>query len=170
MVAHMAALIIAPPGSSITSISALKGRTVGVLGGEVNAKIVDVLNNTYDLPRAESPCNEPGLDGSPAGTPIQGSRARCWWSSPLRRQIFVAGTGGFFRTGSEGATGSDRHKLRRSDSGGRTTPSRASMCRRARWASAAQPENDVTTPEPSLTWSPTRNSVPTSSQRLRRRS
>jgi TRAP-type uncharacterized transport system, periplasmic component len=49
----MAALIIAPPGSSITSISALKGRTVGVLGGEVNAKIVDVLNNTYDLPRAK---------------------------------------------------------------------------------------------------------------------
>jgi TRAP-type uncharacterized transport system substrate-binding protein len=40
VVAHMAALIIAPPGSSITSISALKGRTVGVLGGEVNAKIV----------------------------------------------------------------------------------------------------------------------------------
>jgi TRAP-type uncharacterized transport system substrate-binding protein len=53
VVAHMAALIIAPPGSSITSISALKGRTVGVLGGEVNAKIVDVLNNTYDLPRAK---------------------------------------------------------------------------------------------------------------------
>jgi len=53
VVAHMAALIIAPPGSSITSISALKGRTVGVLGGEVNAKIVDVLNNTYDLTRAK---------------------------------------------------------------------------------------------------------------------
>src|SRR3954470_8606376 len=53
VVAHMAALIIAPPGSSITSISTLKGRTVGVLGGEVNAKIVDVLNNTYDLPRAK---------------------------------------------------------------------------------------------------------------------
>ena len=53
VVAHMAALIIAPPGSSITSISALKGRTVGVLGGEVNAKIVDVLNNTYDMARAK---------------------------------------------------------------------------------------------------------------------
>jgi len=53
VVAHMAALIIAPPGSSITSISTLKSRTVGVLGGEVNAKIVDVLNNTYDLSRAK---------------------------------------------------------------------------------------------------------------------
>ena len=53
VVAHMVALIIAPPGSAITSINALKGRTVGVLGGEVNAKIVDVLNNTYDLARAK---------------------------------------------------------------------------------------------------------------------
>jgi TRAP-type uncharacterized transport system substrate-binding protein len=53
VVAHMAALIIAPPGSTITSLSALKGRTVGVLGGEANAKIVDVLTNTYDLARAK---------------------------------------------------------------------------------------------------------------------
>jgi len=53
VVAHMAALIIAPPGSSITGISALKGRTVGVLGGEANNRIVDVLTNTYDLTRAK---------------------------------------------------------------------------------------------------------------------
>ncbi|WP_347341885.1 hypothetical protein [Bradyrhizobium ottawaense] len=53
VVAHMAALIIAPPGSSITGLSALKGRTVGVLGGEANSKIIDVLNNTYDLARAK---------------------------------------------------------------------------------------------------------------------
>ena len=53
VVAHMTALIIAPPGSSITSISALKGRTVGVLGGEANARIVEVLTNTYDLARAK---------------------------------------------------------------------------------------------------------------------
>jgi TRAP-type uncharacterized transport system substrate-binding protein len=53
VVAHMTTLIIAPPGSPITSLSALKGRTVGVLGGEANAKILDVLNNTYDLARAK---------------------------------------------------------------------------------------------------------------------
>jgi TRAP-type uncharacterized transport system substrate-binding protein len=53
VVAHMTALIIAPPGSSITSISGLKGRTVGVLGGEANARIVEVLTNTYDLARAK---------------------------------------------------------------------------------------------------------------------
>ncbi|MGZ5872141.1 MAG: TAXI family TRAP transporter solute-binding subunit [Bradyrhizobium sp.] len=50
---HATVLLIAPPGSSIDSIDKLKGRTVGVVGGEVNSKIVDVLNNAFDLPRAK---------------------------------------------------------------------------------------------------------------------
>jgi TRAP-type uncharacterized transport system substrate-binding protein len=51
VLSHLTVLLIAPPGSSIDSIDKLKGRTVGVLGGEASAKIVDVLNNTYDLAR-----------------------------------------------------------------------------------------------------------------------
>ena len=50
---HMPVLLIAPPGSSIDSIDKLKGHTVGVLSAEANAKIVDVLNNTYDLVRGK---------------------------------------------------------------------------------------------------------------------
>jgi TRAP-type uncharacterized transport system substrate-binding protein len=53
VVAHMVALVIAPPGSAITSMDGLKGRTVGVISGEANAKIVDVLTNTYGLTRAK---------------------------------------------------------------------------------------------------------------------
>jgi TRAP-type uncharacterized transport system substrate-binding protein len=53
VVAHMVALVIAPPGSAITSMDGLKGRTVGVIGGEANSKIVDVLSNTYGLARAK---------------------------------------------------------------------------------------------------------------------
>jgi TRAP-type uncharacterized transport system substrate-binding protein len=53
VVAHMVALVIAPPGSSITSMDGLKGRTVGVISGEANAKVVDVLTNTYGLARAK---------------------------------------------------------------------------------------------------------------------
>jgi TRAP-type uncharacterized transport system substrate-binding protein len=53
VVAHMVALVIAPPGSTITSMEGLKGRTVGVISGEANAKVVDVLNNTYGLTRAK---------------------------------------------------------------------------------------------------------------------
>ncbi|MBR0910714.1 TAXI family TRAP transporter solute-binding subunit [Bradyrhizobium japonicum] len=53
VVSHMVVLIIAPPGSSIDSIANLKGRTVGVVGGAVNAKIVDVLTKEYDLSGAK---------------------------------------------------------------------------------------------------------------------
>src|SRR5437899_10872287 len=42
VVSHVVVLIIAPPGSSIDSMDSLKGRTVGVVGGEANSKIVDV--------------------------------------------------------------------------------------------------------------------------------
>src|SRR5262249_27273653 len=41
--------IIAPPGSSVTTIESLKRRTVGVVGGEINQKVVDALKNEYDL-------------------------------------------------------------------------------------------------------------------------
>ena len=53
VVSHMVVLIIAPPGSSIDSINNLKGRTVGVVGGAANAKIVDVLTKEYNLASAK---------------------------------------------------------------------------------------------------------------------
>ena len=52
VVSHIVVLIIAPPGSSIDSIDGLKGHTVGVVGGAINAKIVDVLTREYDLTNA----------------------------------------------------------------------------------------------------------------------
>jgi TRAP-type uncharacterized transport system substrate-binding protein len=53
VVSHMVVLIIAPPGSSIDGIDGLKGRTVGVVGGAANAKIVDALTKEYDLVNAK---------------------------------------------------------------------------------------------------------------------
>jgi TRAP-type uncharacterized transport system substrate-binding protein len=53
IVAHMVVLIIAPPGSSINSIDGLKNRTVGVIGGETNSRLVDVLSKEYGLVRAK---------------------------------------------------------------------------------------------------------------------
>jgi TRAP-type uncharacterized transport system substrate-binding protein len=53
IVAHVVALIIAPPGSSIDSMEALKGHTVGVIGAEANAKLVDVLSKEYGLVQAK---------------------------------------------------------------------------------------------------------------------
>jgi TRAP-type uncharacterized transport system substrate-binding protein len=51
VLSHVTVLLVAPPGSSIDSIEKLSGRTVGVLSGEANAKIVELLNKTYDLAR-----------------------------------------------------------------------------------------------------------------------
>src|SRR5580704_18238566 len=53
VVSHMVVLIVAPPGSTIDGIDKLKGRRVGVIGGDVNAKIVDVLSKTYGLDRTK---------------------------------------------------------------------------------------------------------------------
>jgi len=53
VVSHMVVLIIAPPGSPIDSIDNLKGRSVGVVGGVANAKIVDVLTKEYNLASAK---------------------------------------------------------------------------------------------------------------------
>lgn len=61
VLSHMTVLLIAPPGSSIDSISKLKGHTVGVLGGDASAKIVDVLTNAYDLARNKTVFKNLGL-------------------------------------------------------------------------------------------------------------
>jgi TRAP-type uncharacterized transport system substrate-binding protein len=53
VVSHVVALIIAPPGSTIDSIDKLKGRRVGVIGGDANSKIVEVLSKEYGLDRAK---------------------------------------------------------------------------------------------------------------------
>src|SRR5450631_3211151 len=53
VVSHVVVLVVAPPGSSIDGIDKLKGRRVGVIGGDANAKIVDVLSKAYGLDRAK---------------------------------------------------------------------------------------------------------------------
>jgi TRAP-type uncharacterized transport system substrate-binding protein len=53
VVSHVVALIIAPPGSTIDSMDKLKGRRVGVIGGDANTKIVDVLSKEFGLDRAK---------------------------------------------------------------------------------------------------------------------
>ena len=45
-------LIIVPPGSSATSMDDLKGKTIGVVGGEVNRKVAEALTKEYEPDRA----------------------------------------------------------------------------------------------------------------------
>ena len=53
VVSHVVVLIVAPPGSTIDSMDKLKGRRVGVVSGDANNKIVDVLSKEYGLDRAK---------------------------------------------------------------------------------------------------------------------
>jgi TRAP-type uncharacterized transport system substrate-binding protein len=53
VVSHLVVLVIAPPGSSIDSIGKLKGRLVGVIGGDTNARVTEVLSKEYGLDRAK---------------------------------------------------------------------------------------------------------------------
>src|SRR6476620_1093341 len=52
ILAHAVVLLVAPPGSLITDVAGLKRLTVGVVGGEMNRKVVSVLTDEYDLGRA----------------------------------------------------------------------------------------------------------------------
>jgi TRAP-type uncharacterized transport system substrate-binding protein len=52
VLAHAVVLLVVPPGSPITDIAGLRKVTVGVVGGEVNKKIVGLLTDEYDLARA----------------------------------------------------------------------------------------------------------------------
>jgi TRAP transporter TAXI family solute receptor len=54
VVAHAVVLIIAPPGSTVTSMDDLKNKTVGVIGGNINHSVVRVLTREYDLERART--------------------------------------------------------------------------------------------------------------------
>lgn len=52
VLARAVVLLVAPPGSQITYIAGLKRVTVGVVGGEMNRKVVSALTEEYDLGRA----------------------------------------------------------------------------------------------------------------------
>jgi TRAP-type uncharacterized transport system substrate-binding protein len=54
VVSHMVVLIVAPPGSTIDSMDKLKGRRIGVIGGDANTKIVDVLSKEYGFDRQKT--------------------------------------------------------------------------------------------------------------------
>lgn len=54
VVTRSVVLIVAPPGSSATEMDDLKGKTVGVVGGEVNHRVVEALTREYGLDSAQT--------------------------------------------------------------------------------------------------------------------
>ena len=53
LVTYGVVMILVPPGSSIKHMEDLKGKTVGVVGGDINQRVVEVLTQEYDLTRAK---------------------------------------------------------------------------------------------------------------------
>ena len=49
VVAHAAVLIIAPPGSGVASMDDLKGKTIGVVGGQINQTVTAVIAREYEF-------------------------------------------------------------------------------------------------------------------------
>ena len=49
LAAYGVAMIVVPPGSSIDSIDALKGKTVGVVDGQANHPLVEAIKQEYDV-------------------------------------------------------------------------------------------------------------------------
>lgn len=52
VMAHAVVLLVAPPGSAITDMEDLKRVTVGVVGGDVNKRLVKTLTDQFDLKRS----------------------------------------------------------------------------------------------------------------------
>ncbi len=53
VITHGVVMLLGLPGSSITDIDHLKGKTIGVVGGPVNRRIASVLDTEYDLTRSK---------------------------------------------------------------------------------------------------------------------
>ncbi len=51
VVAHAAVLLVVPPGSTITDMAGLKRVTVGVIGADINQRLIKLLTDEYDLTR-----------------------------------------------------------------------------------------------------------------------
>lgn len=49
VIAEAVVMVVATPGSSITGIEQLKGRSIGVVGGEINHRLVKALSREYSL-------------------------------------------------------------------------------------------------------------------------
>ena len=76
VVAHAVALLVAPPGSSLTDMASLKRITVGVVGGDINKRLIKALSDEYDLARRANVtfknCSAPS--GRAPRARVQGSR------------------------------------------------------------------------------------------------
>lgn len=74
LVTHGVVLMVAPRGSSIESMADFTGKSIGVVGGEINHRVVDALVKEYDLARTRVQFQGPRSDRCPTGPSLQASK------------------------------------------------------------------------------------------------
>ena len=132
LVTHGVVMIIVPPGSPIEDMAGLAGKTVGVVGGEMNRRIVEVLTREYDLTRQKVRFQDLDTGRGPPGASIQAGARLARGDAdlgkvPCDRARLVSGQ-------YQEASGADRHRVRRRRSPTWRKPTKATTCRKARCA------------------------------------
>jgi ABC-type nitrate/sulfonate/bicarbonate transport system substrate-binding protein len=68
---HAVVLIAVPPGSTVDSMDGLKGKTVGVIAGSVNQKLIAAIVKAYDLDQAKTIFRDISPERRLAGIAVQ---------------------------------------------------------------------------------------------------
>ena len=132
VVAQAVVLLIAPPGSTVTSMDDIKGKTVGVIGAAVNQHVVSVITREYDLERARTRFRE--LLPMDVTQAIQSKQVQALLVVVPISEKYLARIRDFMprNTKARGRAGADRIRPARSRTS--TRPTKATNCRRARCA------------------------------------
>ena len=94
-------MIVAPPGSNITSIAKLRDHTVGVIGGEINHGVVEALKKEYDLAQAHVTFKD--IAPSDARRAIQAKEVAALILAPPLTDRYLSFVKGLFREGASSA-------------------------------------------------------------------
>ena len=74
VVAHAVVLVIAPPGSTVTSMDDLKGKTIGVVSAAINQTVTSVIGKEYDFEKNKTRLRD--LPLTEVGQALQGKQVQ----------------------------------------------------------------------------------------------
>jgi TRAP transporter TAXI family solute receptor len=74
VVAHAVVLLIAPPGSSVTELDDLKGKTIGVIGGAINQSVTSILATEFEFEKNKTRVRDLSL--TEAGDAVQAKQVQ----------------------------------------------------------------------------------------------
>ena len=125
-------MIIVPPGSDIDDMDKLKGKTVGVVGGEVNRGVVAILTKEYDLDRAKVQFKD--VAPRDVQQALQSKQISALLVVLPVSEKYLSIVRGFFQKYAKNNPGLIRDRVRPAPSRPLRIHTKASNCRKARFA------------------------------------